>query len=83
MRLDIARQEALEPRRIKTCLAELERLRYTAEQVDSTEVVIYSSKGTVVRFWPYSGWYSGKHVGSGRGFHNMLRDIKRAPVKFR
>jgi hypothetical protein len=28
-----------------------------------------------IRFWPYTGWYSGKGVGSGRGIKNLLKQL--------
>lgn len=29
----------------------------------------------MVLFWPYTGWYSGKGVGSGRGIHNLIKKL--------
>lgn len=28
-----------------------------------------------VKFWPFTGWYSGKGVGSGRGIHNLVKKL--------
>ena len=29
-----------------------------------------------ITFWPYTGWYSGKGIGSGRGIHNLIKALK-------
>jgi hypothetical protein len=29
-----------------------------------------------IAFWPYTGWYSGKGIGSGRGIHNLIKKLK-------
>ena len=29
-----------------------------------------------INFWPYTGWYSGKGIGSGRGIHNLIKKFK-------
>lgn len=28
-----------------------------------------------IKFWPFTGWYSGKGIGSGRGIHKLLDAI--------
>lgn len=28
-----------------------------------------------IKLWPYTGWYSGKGIGSGRGVHNLLNKL--------
>lgn len=29
-----------------------------------------------IKFWPYTGWYSGKGIGSGRGIHKLIANLK-------
>lgn len=29
-----------------------------------------------IKFWPYTGWYSGKGIGSGRGIHTLLKRLE-------
>lgn len=29
-----------------------------------------------IRLWPYTGWWSGKGIGSGRGIHNLLKKLE-------
>lgn len=28
-----------------------------------------------IKLWPYTGWWSGKGVGSGRGVHNLIKEL--------
>jgi len=37
--------------------------------------------GRIVLFWPYSGWWSGKGIGQGRGFKKLLSTIRAARNK--
>lgn len=30
-----------------------------------------------ITFWPYTGWYSGKGIGSGRGIHNLIKKLEK------
>lgn len=30
-----------------------------------------------VTFWPFTGWYSGKGIGSGRGIHNLIKVLNK------
>lgn len=29
-----------------------------------------------IKLWPYTGWWSGKGIGSGRGIHNLIKRLK-------
>jgi hypothetical protein len=29
-----------------------------------------------IKLWPYTGWWAGKRIGSGRGVHNLIERIK-------
>ena len=74
-RLDQEREARLQPIRIKTCKHTLEELGYHVEQVDHTLIIIHHPK-TTIRLFPYSGWWSGKIVGSNRGFRKLLTQLK-------
>lgn len=30
-----------------------------------------------IKFWPYTGWYSGKGIGSGRGIKKLLKELQK------
>ena len=29
-----------------------------------------------IKLWPYTGWWSGRGVGSGRGIHELIKKLK-------
>jgi len=59
---------------------ELEKIGCEFEVVDETCIRI-SYKGRSILFYPRSGWYSGKGVGSGRGWGNLKRILTRKDPK--
>jgi hypothetical protein len=74
-RLDTDRQEELEPQRMKFAAETLIKLEYAVAYVGETELN-FLHNGELIKFFPYSGWYSGKGVGSGRGLKNLLQKLK-------
>lgn len=74
-RLDQEREARLQPERIKSCKAKLEQLGFEVEQAGETQLR-FMFNGSVVSFWPYSGWHSGKDIKDGRGFLNLLKQLK-------
>ena len=30
-----------------------------------------------IKLWPYTGWWSGKGIGSGRGIHKLVEKLKK------
>ena len=75
MRLDIDRQLELEPIRMKTCKEKIESLGFNVISDESTRLT-FQFKGSLVQFWPYSGWHTGKTIEDGRGFNKLLEQIK-------
>lgn len=79
-RLDIERQERLEPQRIRSTAEKLRELGFTVDFGGLTEYDIYGytvvGKGLKFDFYPYSGWWSGRGIGSGRGFKKLLKKLK-------
>lgn len=74
-RLDIERQARLEPGRIASTRKVIEDLGYVITYADTTRFEFTYNEETV-KFWPYSGWHSGKSIKDGRGFNNLLKQIK-------
>lgn len=73
-RQDQEREARLQPQRIKSCKATLERMGFEVEQAGETQLR-FMFNGGMISFWPYSGWHSGKTIKDGRGFHNLLKQI--------
>ena len=73
-RLNKERQSELEPKRLeyaKKCITDL-GYEITFE-VNTALHFIY--KGETVKFFPYSGWHTGKSIKDGRGLQNLLNQI--------
>jgi len=75
-RLDKDRQLKLEPKRIRETKEVLEELGYKIELQTNTELR-FKFKGELIKFHPYSGWHSGKSIVDGRGFANLLKQIRK------
>lgn len=75
-RLDIERQQRIEPSRISHAKSEIEKLGYRAEVKESKKRVEFYFKGYLIYFYPYSGWASGVSIKDGRGLNNLLNQIR-------
>jgi hypothetical protein len=73
-RLDIERQNRLEPIRIKKALDEF--LKIGLKVISHNENVIrFYWSGSVINYFPYSGWASGKTIKDGRGLKKLLKQL--------
>lgn len=73
-RLDIDRQNELEPLRMKVAAEAIKRLGYEVTFKGNTTITfIYN--GSFVHYFPYSGWASGKTIKPSRGLQNLLKQI--------
>lgn len=50
-------------------------LREEGHEVVSTEVGQLTINGFII-LWVYTGWWSGKGVGSGRGIHELVKKLR-------
>lgn len=60
-RLNIERQQLLEPTRIEYAVKRIEELGYEVIHRDS-QMIKFVHKGHPVCFYPYSGWATGKTI---------------------
>lgn len=51
-------------------------LGYTCKWIEQSKCLQFEFKGATVRFFPYTGWFSGKTVKDGRGLNNLLKQIR-------
>lgn len=73
-RLNQEREELLQPKRMETCKERLESLGFSVISYEADRLeFIYD--GNTIKFWPYSGWHSGKGIKDGRGFKNLLQQL--------
>lgn len=74
-RLNSGRQEKVEPKRMQYAKDKITELGFeiTFESACELNFVFKSEK---VKFFPYSGWHSGKTIKDGRGINELLKQIK-------
>ena len=69
-----------EMRKRKTVLCmptnRIAELGYTCKWIEQSKCLQFEFKGSTVRFFPYTGWFSGKAVKDGRGLNNLLKQIR-------
>lgn len=73
-RLDKDREATVQPQRIAECKKKLQGMGFTITAEDNTKLE-FNFKGNLVRFFPYSGWHTGKSIKDGRGFGNLMRQL--------
>jgi len=77
-RLNQNRQDELEPYRIETTKFALQELgAKNLRMIDYGAGFRFNFLDLEVRFWPYSGWWSGSKIGSGRGFRKLLQILEK------
>lgn len=72
-RLNIERQNRLEPKRIAHAKKAIEAKGYQVSVLG--EELKFQFNGNTISFYPYSGWVSGKGVADGRGLKKLLDQI--------
>lgn len=73
-RLNQKKEAILEPRRVQSCAKALEGMGYDVEVCSKN--LKFTHNGHTITMFPYSGWFSGKGIQDGRGFKNLLRQLK-------
>lgn len=74
-RLNTERQKDLEPQRMDYAVEKLAELNISATRISDTELE-FEWKRNVIKFFPYSGWHTGKGIKDGRGLENLLKQLK-------
>jgi len=74
-RLDQDRQKRLEQPRTQKAIEAIEALGYEI-LFKSDKEIEFEHIGDRVKFFPYSGWHSGKSIKDGRGLENLLKQLK-------
>jgi len=76
MRLNIEKQEKLEPVRMEYAKNQIKSLGLEIEYETSNVIHFLYNKNRII-LYPYSGWHSGKGINAGRGIDNLLKQLKR------
>ena len=73
-RLDVERQAKLEPERTKLAIKTLTEMGFKVKVESNTEIsFIY--QGEKIKYFPYSGWASGKTIKDGRGLNTLVAQL--------
>ncbi|MDA3779458.1 MAG: hypothetical protein PF487_04425 [Bacteroidales bacterium] len=73
-RLNIKRQQTLEPKRMEHAITEINNKGYNVEKVSDKEIR-FKFLGQYVYYFPYSGWHSGKNIVDGRGLNKLIKQL--------
>lgn len=74
-RLNQDREKELQPKRMEYAIKKLEALGIRFNYQDETTIRFYWD-GSMITFYPYSGWFSGKGIKQGRGLTKLLNQLK-------
>lgn len=75
-RLDLEKQKRLEPGRIEYAIKRIEQLGYVVNST-TCKSIEFEFKGSMITYFPYSGWASGKTIKDGRGLENLVNQIRK------
>lgn len=67
---------AKEKNRCEYAANRIVELGYHCKWDNDNKCLMFVFKESVVRFFPYTGWFSGVTVTDGRGLNNLLKQIK-------
>lgn len=74
------RRKALEPSRVQYGIDLLIEAMYAVAWDDRERAVyIYNRndrKNHIAKLYPYTGWWTGKGIGSGRGVHKLIEKLE-------
>jgi hypothetical protein len=65
-----------EPLRIEYALRKITELGYSCNLEEGNKCVQFTYKGGLVRFFPHTGWATGKTIKDGRGINKLIKQIK-------
>ena len=76
-RLNIERQEMLEPERMEYAKKALQEIGIKELYENETHNCLkFYHKKYLITFFPYSGWHTGKSIKDGRGLQKLLNQLK-------
>ena len=74
-RLNQGREAKLQSARMDSCQEKLESLGYIVRRDEPNHSLAFTHKVSNITLYPYSGWWSGRGIGSGRGFGKLLKKL--------
>jgi hypothetical protein len=75
MPIDKTKKIALEPHRVEYAISKLTELGFEVNhETDTTITIMFND--SMVKLFPYTGWFTGKTVKDGRGIDNLIKQLK-------
>lgn len=62
--------------RAKYATNKLQALGYEVHYREDQKCIEFIYRGSIVRFYPYTGWHTGKAIQDGRGINKLLKQLK-------
>ena len=75
-RLNIERQKELEPKRMEYACKKITQKGYKVNVLNDNQLT-FEFKGSTIRFYPYSGWATGKTIKDCRGINHLLKQLEK------
>lgn len=69
------RRDRIEPRRVAFVEKQLSSIGYRTKYDSFDRCLIFKHKGNVCKIYPFTGWWTGKGIGSDRGVKKLLRKL--------
>lgn len=72
-KVKLERRNSIEPSRLEYATDKLMQAGHSVglNPKDHKSIIVNG----YITFWPFTGWYSGKGIGSGRGIHNLIKNL--------
>ena len=74
-RLNQEREKELQPKRMEYATQALHAAGIKSVFAVSDSCLEFDFKGAKIRFFPYSGWHTGKTIKDGRGIDKLLKQL--------
>ena len=69
------RRDRREPGRVAFVEKQLANIGYKTEYDGFNKCLIFKHKGNTCKIYPFTGWWTGKGIGSDRGVKKLLRKL--------
>ena len=73
-RLNQEREKKLQPVRMQKAIDSIEALGHETKQAET--FLVFTYKNETIKYFPYSGWATGKTIKDGRGLNKLLKQLK-------
>ncbi len=66
-----------EDARRRTAEKRLHDLGFVTQWDEMSRCIAFQHNESIIRFWPWKGWFSGRGVKDGRGLDKLIKQLKR------